>query len=160
MSIFGWDYPAGCSGTPYDEPAYCGICGKVEDNCSCPECQGCGEFGNEDCFGKAGHLPDAVVPIRSLQELWLEISGVKETNPEIALSHIEKALFKGTDCGICFSRAQNEPDGVIITGYAEGSDAELTSHTLDYPFTKEVFWDTVGRADDEGCEEWHMANPE
>jgi hypothetical protein len=30
MGMFGWDYPAGCSSTPYDEftPETCPICGK------------------------------------------------------------------------------------------------------------------------------------
>jgi hypothetical protein len=30
MSKFGWSYPAGCSGTPYDDegPLECPVCGK------------------------------------------------------------------------------------------------------------------------------------
>jgi hypothetical protein len=31
MGVFGWSYPAGCSGTPWDEPDYpeeCPVCGN------------------------------------------------------------------------------------------------------------------------------------
>ncbi len=37
MSKFGWNYPAGCSGTPDDEPCGCEVCGKDIDNCKCPD---------------------------------------------------------------------------------------------------------------------------
>ena len=34
MSIFGWSYPAGCSGTPYDDdrPEVCPQCGRNNSN--------------------------------------------------------------------------------------------------------------------------------
>lgn len=51
MGIFGWSYPPGCSGPP-EEPAICQVClGNVDrDECICPECPACGEFGNPDCY--------------------------------------------------------------------------------------------------------------
>lgn len=54
---FGWSYPAGCSGTPYDDDPPCEMCGEYPDNgCECPECPVCGEFGNANCH-KEGHMP-------------------------------------------------------------------------------------------------------
>ena len=48
-SIFGWDYPPGCSGPPdYDVP--CDICGEEVDDCICPECPVCGSYGDPDCY--------------------------------------------------------------------------------------------------------------
>jgi hypothetical protein len=37
MSIFGWSYPPGCSGTPYDEDKF----GAVSD--AVTECELCGQ---------------------------------------------------------------------------------------------------------------------
>ena len=71
--------------------------------------------------------------------------------------YIGKALFKGTRCGICFEETDT---GVIVAGYAEGSDAECPAHELEYPFTIDEFWRAVEFADDEGCELWEMANGE
>ena len=51
MGIFGWDYPAGCSSTPFDEPdPPCAICGEDIEVCSCPECPICGDIGNPRCY--------------------------------------------------------------------------------------------------------------
>lgn len=75
MSKFGWSYPAGCSGTPFDEPdPPCCICGRDVDDCICPECQECGETGRLKCYetgGCSGNGPRMVrsaVQIASLRE--------------------------------------------------------------------------------------------
>jgi hypothetical protein len=52
MSIFGWDYPAGCNGTPYDEesPEECPQCGaenSTEDGE--PVCAGAPDFCSVMC---------------------------------------------------------------------------------------------------------------
>ena len=54
MGIFGWSYPPGCSGPP-DNDGPCDVCGYMFDQCICPECEICGEFGDHDCYTK-GHL--------------------------------------------------------------------------------------------------------
>lgn len=51
MSIFGWSYPPGCNGTPFDMDYPCEICQEFEDKCECPECPQCGEIGNLKCEG-------------------------------------------------------------------------------------------------------------
>ena len=57
---FGWSYPAGCSGTPYDDDPQCEVCGGWPDHpderCECPPCPVCGEFGDANCY-KEGHMP-------------------------------------------------------------------------------------------------------
>lgn len=54
MGIFGWSYPPGCNGTPYDENHPCDVCGNIEDDCICPECPVCGDFGNSACYIEHG----------------------------------------------------------------------------------------------------------
>ena len=49
MGIFGWSYPPGCHGTPFDEPCFCSICLHDVEDCVCPECPVCGEQGNPKC---------------------------------------------------------------------------------------------------------------
>jgi hypothetical protein len=55
MGIFGWSYPPGCSGGPYDEPVICEVCYQSDTTCDCPECPVCGEFGRPECY-EEGHL--------------------------------------------------------------------------------------------------------
>jgi hypothetical protein len=42
-------------------------------------------------------------------------------------------------------------------GYAEGSDAELPEHQLDWGFRIEKFWEALNIADEEGCLAWDEA---
>jgi hypothetical protein len=70
---------------------------------------------------------------------------------------IGKRLFKDTECGISFNAMQAR---VIVAGYAEGSDAELPCHALEYPFTSGEFDALVILADAEGSQEWDEANDE
>lgn len=57
MGIFGWSYPPGCSGPPDDYEGPCDVCGNLVDNCVCPECPVCGDYGNPDCYEKHGLIP-------------------------------------------------------------------------------------------------------
>jgi len=56
MSLFGWSYPPGCSGTPYDEDHPCDVCGEFEDTCICPECTQCGAIGDTKCYTPGHHV--------------------------------------------------------------------------------------------------------
>ena len=49
-NLFGWSYPAGCSGPPDEYEGPCEVCGNAVDDCICPECPTCGEQGNPDCY--------------------------------------------------------------------------------------------------------------
>ena len=53
-SMFGWSYPPGCSGTPFDEDYPCQICGKAVDDCDCPTCPVCDVAGDPFCYEKHG----------------------------------------------------------------------------------------------------------
>ena len=68
MGIFGWSYPPGCHSVPGDENVPCSVCGGMDVNpqhvrpgvyaCICPECPGCSDFGNPDCYkpvAEGGH---------------------------------------------------------------------------------------------------------
>lgn len=52
-SVFGWNYPPGCSGPP-DDDYPCMVCGQYEGFCECPECPVCGEYGNPECYKEHG----------------------------------------------------------------------------------------------------------
>lgn len=55
MGIFGWSYPAGAANDPnapynQNDDGPCEVCGKVIDDCICPECTVCGEKGQPTCY--------------------------------------------------------------------------------------------------------------
>jgi hypothetical protein len=61
MGIFGWSYPPGCSGTPFDEASGpCDVCGLDPESppdrggCICPECPVCGSTGDPSCYPAHG----------------------------------------------------------------------------------------------------------
>lgn len=54
MGIFGWSYPPGCSGTPFDNDIICDVCGMSDTDCICPECPECGDVGNPACYESHG----------------------------------------------------------------------------------------------------------
>jgi hypothetical protein len=55
--LFGWSLPPGVTGRMIDEAfgreEPCQVCGQWEDDCVCPECPTCGEFGNPACYDGA-----------------------------------------------------------------------------------------------------------
>jgi hypothetical protein len=54
MANFGWSYPPGCTGTPFDEDYPCEICGQFDDKCCCPICWLCGSVGDIFCYKEHG----------------------------------------------------------------------------------------------------------
>lgn len=72
MGKFGWSYPPGCSGTPFDEDYPCEVCGREVGQCVCPECPVCGEQGNPDCYEQHGMIrTDAQVEsLRAAEAEW------------------------------------------------------------------------------------------
>lgn len=53
-SIFGWDLPPGCGKLPGEEEYPCEVCGKMCDDCICPECPVCGNVGDPFCYREYG----------------------------------------------------------------------------------------------------------
>lgn len=70
---------------------------------------------------------------------------------------VERAVYKGTECGCTFAHDVN---GIEVAGYAEGADADCPTHRLDYPFSVEAFWLTLMDADQEGVDMWNEWNDE
>jgi hypothetical protein len=95
--------------------------------------------------------------INNCKELWEGITGEKLETEERAKQLISKSAFKYTQCGCVFG---TYPEGIYVAGYAEGSDAELPTYSLNWGFTIEEYWDALGQADAEGVEAWHEANDE
>jgi len=62
-SIFGWDLPPGCTQRHIDEafggPEICECCGNMQEDCICPECPYCSDFGNPACYNQ-GHESDDI----------------------------------------------------------------------------------------------------
>ena len=94
--------------------------------------------------------------INNCTQLLDEWSGGGQADAEWHAKQImEKYIFKYTECGCVFDADEN---GVYVAGYAEGSDAELPMHSLNWGFTVEEFNDVLNDADAEGVEEWERAN--
>ena len=85
------------------------------------------------------------------------IKNVRQLAEEVGCyeSGIAKAIFRGTECGVVCTCSD---EGVHLSGYAEGADAECLERFLPWGFTAKAFWDTVEAADEDGCElfdEWN-----
>ena len=68
MSTFGWDLPPGCStrDLPGNQSYPCDVCGRLDDDCICPECFVCGSVFTISCY-RAGHLVLSQEQIKSRQ---------------------------------------------------------------------------------------------
>ena len=89
-------------------------------------------------------------------ELWSALIGTHSLTESEAQAAITKAVYKATECGCSFTA---DTSGVNLSGYAEGSEAELPVHNLNWGFTIEEWNQTMAEADAEGVEEWHNVNP-
>lgn len=72
-------------------------------------------------------------------------------------SRIARAVYRNTTCGCTFHAFLG---GVVISGYAEGADAECESFQFDYPFGIEEFEEQLELCDEEGCQMWDEWNGE
>lgn len=87
-SIFGWSYPAGCSGPPDDENPYCEVCGGNVDNdkCICRECPTCGEAGNPKCYEEHGLVKTAKqLESKKKFDAFMEKAAQDEHEAEVAM---------------------------------------------------------------------------
>ena len=91
-----------------------------------------------------------------LLEEWAGTSyGNSVVDDEHAKQIMEKYIFKHTECGCVFDADENR---VYVGGYAEGSDAELPMHSLNWGFTMDEYNAALDQADAEGVEEWDRVN--
>ena len=93
--------------------------------------------------------------INNNSELWSEwMFGEKE--PETKSQQLlRKWVFKGTESGCVFD---SDEKGIMVGGYAEGSEAELPRYDLDWGFTINAFKEALDYADADGVEAWNEAN--
>jgi len=94
--------------------------------------------------------------INNCKELWEEWMGLEESE-ERSKMLLERWVFKGTECGCVF---ESDEKGIIVGGYAEGSDAELPMYDLEWGFTLEEWDAALDDADKEGCIAWQKAHDE
>ena len=78
MGIFGWNYPPGAANDPNapwnQEPGPCAVCGKVEDDCICPECPTCGGVGDPTCYEQHGLIlsPEQIASLAKAEQFWAD----------------------------------------------------------------------------------------
>lgn len=116
------------------------------------ECEACGIptfFGGADIINNlrdlAKHL--GVEPVTSFENF----------GPDGLVGRMRKAIYRATECG-CVLEAPKGERYVIISGYAEGADAECESYQLSYPFSAEEFDQKLALCDLEGCQMWEEWN--
>ena len=166
MVDFGWSYPPGCSGTPYDEIEYCLVCGKSEYDCDCPECPQCGEIGDLDCYRVHGMIDPK--PIKFLRHLCdaigihVDITDCSGNGDEHRIAALDKAVFKGTECGAWVQYWGGDPNdpsrwmgGVAIGSIIEGYDACTSTHIVWFPCAINDFWEAVQAVSDEADDIWN-----
>ena len=78
---------------------------------------------------------------------WLECDPDEES--------IRHRIFKDTECGAGIAFYQ---DGVTVSGYCEGSDADLPPHELLWPFTKKALFAALDECDQEASAEWNQTH--
>jgi hypothetical protein len=74
-----------------------------------------------------------------------------------SIQAISRVIYKGTECGAWV----DEHDGAIRIGsIVEGSDAEVATVVLPYPFTMERFWKDCEQVNAEACQVWDAIHDE
>ena len=95
--------------------------------------------------------------INNCMQLCEEWAGRTADNEDHANALVMRRVYKYTDCGCCFD---SDSEGVRVSGYAEGSDAELPGYFLKWGFTMEDFEEVLTYADNDGITEWEECNGE
>lgn len=156
--MFGWSYPAGCNGTPYDDepPIFCNSCGMPENQWN----MGSGntfemddeiqlkEDGEQVCFCShecrtRWYVPDTIHNYKELADL-LDIwpyhgdgNGglVKEDLPAKEWEHrIDHSVYKLTDCGAScqFIHEEGSRYSSFRVGIRLGSIVEGVDYDTEY----------------------------
>lgn len=93
-----------------------------------------------------------------------ETDGAREKDQHEILRRIDRAVYKGTDCGAWVQAGAGDTPPVVnrvrVGSIVEGADTECQTHTLEFPFSLEDFWNTVQAVEDEAEEIWNEWNEE
>jgi hypothetical protein len=150
-NLFGWSYPPGCSGGPYDDDPPCEICGCDPAECECEECPACGEAGRRACIAEHSLAPARVV-VWSSGDIANTVTGLNHPDAE-AIGLLRKWAFKHTTCGCSF---EADEVGITVSGYCEGVDVECPVHELLWgQFTASEYFAALDAADTEGVALWN-----
>jgi len=95
--------------------------------------------------------------IENCTQLVWEWVGWKADSEDQAKALAEKWVFKDTECGCVFTSYE---DGIVVAGYAEGSDGDCIPYHLHWGFTIKEFNDALDQADADGVEMWNLCNDE
>lgn len=83
------------------------------------------------------------------EELWVE--------PEHACAdRFSNRVYKGTDCGAWLGIVDSRT--IMMGSIVEGCDFGTESHTLEWPFTKEAFWDVLEDIESEASYIWDQTH--
>ena len=130
-----------CSARLPEDPDYSKLKGDE------PEFDGfCSEACRADSFHKKPHLP-CIRPIFDM------LSHDLGENPDAW----SKAIYKGTECGAWLRIV--DATTINVGSIVEGSDAEFQT-TLEWPFTKDEFWEAVSEINRQAIDAWEEAHAE
>ena len=93
----------------------------------------------------------------SLMEFLAEEFECEDKSDDYLVAIVRKRLYRATNCGVSFSVA-GDGKGVRLQGYCEGSESDLPTYALTWPFNRARFWDAVKKADDSGVAEWNATH--
>lgn len=64
IDVTGWNLPPGCTYADLEAAMGtenpCEVCGRWSDDCICPECPKCGQYGDPQCYRKHGLSMSAI----------------------------------------------------------------------------------------------------
>jgi len=72
-----------------------------------------------------------------------------------SVDKLERALYKYTDCGMCY---EDDEKGITLIGYVEGCDGAMPTEYLEYPFSEEDAQETIEMLEIEADRVWHEWN--
>lgn len=174
--MFGWSYPAGVSGTPYDDepPIFCNTCGlpegmweegkgntfEMDDDTQLKEDGEQVAFCSHECRAK-WYVPDTIHSYTELaEELGVDISSSKLLEDDI--SH---RVYKATDCGASCSFIHEDGSrytpfrlGIRLGSIVEGADYDTEYYDLWFPFTQAEFYNTLNNIEEEASFIWNETN--
>ena len=104
------------------------------------------------------------MPLALREYLDIDSNGIVAYNPETieAPEIVKRTVYDGMlwmTVRINEQVSKAKP-GILLSGYAEDTDAECPTHTLPFPFTPGQFDALRQQADDEGCELYDATHPD
>lgn len=91
--------------------------------------------------------------ITNLEDLCVEVGyGYDGSDPAYSIKLLEKAIYKGTECGAWIECLDN---GVRMGSIVEGAEECTGVSVLEYPFSEDDFWDSLSDIEIEATQIWN-----